>query len=115
MIIDTIIDAGAKSPQQILDALRDGQALAALEITDSDQQALEDAYAMVNARQGRLHYRGKDGAVLSADLSNAKADIRISMDGGKTFVGTPYTTADAGHDESRMIELVNRWLLSYAG
>jgi hypothetical protein len=42
---------------------------------------------------GALHYLGKDGAVLSADLSNAKA----------------------GHDESRMIELVNRWLLSYAG
>jgi len=37
------------------------------------------------------------------------------MDGAKTFVGTPYTTADAGHDESRIIELVNRWLLSYAG
>ncbi|MFA7523669.1 MAG: hypothetical protein WCY71_12155 [Halothiobacillaceae bacterium] len=48
-IIDTIIDAGAKSPQQILDALRDGQALAALEITDSDQQAVEDAYAMINS------------------------------------------------------------------
>lgn len=78
-IIDTIIDAGAKSPQQILDALRDGQALAALEITDSDQQAVEDAYAMVNAR----HPLSNSSPIISSRLS------RSGIPSGNLFANWP--------------------------
>lgn len=44
-----------------------------------------------------------------------RASVSIMRAGANKPTATPYTTADAGHDESRMIELVNRWLLSYPG
>lgn len=43
-IIDIIREAGAEDPQSIRDALCDGEALGRLGITDEDQEAVEEAY-----------------------------------------------------------------------
>jgi len=46
-IIDTIKAAGADTAKAIRDVLEDGQALAELGITDDDQEAVEEAHALV--------------------------------------------------------------------
>ena len=46
-IITLIREAGATDRQSMLDALCDGAALAALGITDADQEAVEEAYEQV--------------------------------------------------------------------
>ena len=48
-IISIIREAGAKESQSILDALCDGAALLALGITDDDQEAVEEAFALVKS------------------------------------------------------------------
>lgn len=48
-IIDTIREAGAEDDQAVLYALEDGAALATLGITDDDQEAVEEAHALVKA------------------------------------------------------------------
>ena len=48
-IIQAIRDTGAESTQAILDALCDGEALMALGITDEDQEAVEEAFAITKA------------------------------------------------------------------
>lgn len=47
-IIQIIRDAGAEDAQAIRDTLEDGATLAALGITDDDQEAVEEAHAMVS-------------------------------------------------------------------
>lgn len=49
-IISAIIEDGATDSQSILDALCDGAALAALGITDEDQDAVEQAFSEVKQR-----------------------------------------------------------------
>ena len=48
-IIQAIREEGADSKQAIIDALCDGAALLALGITDKDQAAVEEAFAIVQA------------------------------------------------------------------
>lgn len=47
-IIETIMDAGVITAEDILQVLLDGEALAKLGITDDDQEAVEDAFAYVS-------------------------------------------------------------------
>lgn len=48
-IIEMIKEAGAEDNQAIIDTLEDGAALLALGITDSDQEAVEEAHAQLKA------------------------------------------------------------------
>lgn len=48
-ILDLIREAGADDDKSILYALEDGAALAALGITDADQEAVEEAHALIKA------------------------------------------------------------------
>lgn len=49
-IIDLIREAGAEDDKAILAALEDGAALAGLGINDADQEAVEEAHAIIKAR-----------------------------------------------------------------
>lgn len=48
-IIDEIISQGANNRQAILDALRDGEALKAMGVTDDGQEAVEEAFGIIQA------------------------------------------------------------------
>lgn len=49
-IIDIIKDAGAEDDQAIIYALEDGSALAALGITDDDQEGVEEAHDILKSK-----------------------------------------------------------------
>ena len=48
-IIDLIKEAGAEDARAIRDTLEDGAALSAIGVTDSDQEAVEEAHAEISA------------------------------------------------------------------
>ena len=48
-ILEAIKDAGAKDWQGVVNVLEDGETLAALGITDNDQNAIEDLHAYAEA------------------------------------------------------------------
>lgn len=50
----------------------------------------------------RLHIR--------ADLSEASAPIQFESAGDERWISTPYQTADAGHHETTMLQLVIEYL-----
>ena len=108
-IIAAIIEDGATDPQSILDVLCDGEALEGLGLGDGDQEAVEDAYAKVKAREGRLPYRHGD-LVVECNITQASSLVRYSVDGGKTYKATPYQVADGQHDAAKLAEMVDQWL-----
>ena len=57
-------------------------------------------------------YKGRDGILISADLSQASAPIRWSPDNGETWRATPFQTADTQHNRESLVELIDDWLES---
>jgi hypothetical protein len=59
-------------------------------------------------------YPGLDGVLIRADLDRAEALVEFSCDGGQTWGGTPFQTADCQHRADRLAALVDGWLESQA-
>lgn len=89
-VIQAIQDAGGTSRQAILDALCYGAALAAIGVTDDDQEAFEAAFNLVKSSQWEWLVEDEDGDVIgvfySEDLARDAARKNAQCGGWEALV-----------------------------
>ena len=56
-----------------------------------------------------------DTLSIKADFGQASSPILLSADSGKTWDSTPFQVADAGHNSTTALKMVNAWQESQGG